>query len=104
MAELREAGVAVTGELLHSYGTHTDVAATILRRATDLGAGAIVLGPETRGTTPTNSVNAYIAAHAPSHVIVVNPDAGALGRPTAPAAVPLRDAPHSTHGVSSSGR
>ena len=26
IAELREAGVPVTGELLHSYGTHTDVA------------------------------------------------------------------------------
>jgi hypothetical protein len=89
MAELREAGVAVTGELLHSYGTHTDVAATIVRRAAELGAGAIVLGPE---TSPTNSVNAYIASHAASHVIVVNPGAGALGRPTAPTAAPLRDA------------
>jgi nucleotide-binding universal stress UspA family protein len=28
IAELSEAGVPVTGELLHSYGTHTDVAAT----------------------------------------------------------------------------
>jgi MFS family permease len=89
MAELREAGVAVTGELLHSYGTHTDVAATIVRLAAELGAGAIVLGPE---TSPTNSVNAYIASHAASHVIVVNPGAGALGRPTAPTAAPLRDA------------
>jgi nucleotide-binding universal stress UspA family protein len=94
MAELREAGVAVTGELLHSYGTHTDVAAQILRHAADLRAGAIVLGPETRGANPTNSVNAYIAAHAPSHVIVVNPDAGALGRPTAPTVTRLRDAAH----------
>ena len=49
-AELHEAGVPVTGELLHSYGTHTDVAAQILRRASDLHAGAIVLGatPATR--------------------------------------------------------
>jgi MFS transporter, ACDE family, multidrug resistance protein len=83
MAELREAGVAVTGELLHSYGTHTDVAEQILRRAAYLHAAAIVLGPDTRHATPTTSVNAYIAAHAPSHVIVVNPDAGALGRPIA---------------------
>jgi nucleotide-binding universal stress UspA family protein len=90
MAELREAGVPVTGELLQSYGTHADVAAKILRRAADLGAGAIVLGPETRHGTAT-SVNAYIAAHAPSHVIIVNPDAGALGRPTAPR---LRDTVH----------
>ena len=51
IAELREAGVPVTGELLHSYGTHADVAAQILHRATDLGAGAIVLGPETRHAT-----------------------------------------------------
>jgi MFS family permease len=90
MTELRDAGVPVTGELLHSYGTHADVAETILRRAAELGAGAIVLGPETGHPTAT-SVNAYIAAHAPSHVIVVNPDAGALGRPTAPR---LRDTVH----------
>jgi hypothetical protein len=49
--------------------------------ASRLGAGAIVTGrPETRYTTPV--VNAYIAAHGPGHVIIVNPDAGALGRPT----------------------
>jgi len=81
-ARLREAGVSVTGELLHSYGAHTDVAAQILHRATDLGAGAIVLGPETRHAA-ASSVNAYIAARAPSHVIIVNPAAGALGRPSA---------------------
>jgi nucleotide-binding universal stress UspA family protein len=87
MSELREAGVPVTGELLRSYGTHTDVAAQILRRAADLGAGAIVLGPETRHDTA--GVNAYIAAHAPSHVIIVNPDAGALGRPSHDGVPPL---------------
>ena len=81
-AELREAGVPVTGELVHSYGTHTDVAAQILHCATDLGAGAIVLGPETRPATAPG-VNAYIAAHAPGHVIILNPAAGALGRPSA---------------------
>jgi ACDE family multidrug resistance protein len=73
IAELDVAGVSATGELLHSYGTHTDVAAQIVRRATELGAGAIVLGPEARG-----DINAYIAAHAPGHVIIINPAAGAL--------------------------
>jgi nucleotide-binding universal stress UspA family protein len=80
IAELSEARVPVTGELLHSYGTHADVAAEILHRATELGAGAIVLGPETRHTTTTSGVNAYIATHAPGHVIIINPDAGVLGR------------------------
>ena len=80
IAELRDARVPVTGELLHSYGTHADVAAEILHRATDLGAGAIVLGPETRHA-PTSGINAYIATHAPGHVIILNPDAGVLGRP-----------------------
>ena len=80
IAELSEVGVSVTGELLHSYGTHTDVAAQILHRATDIGAGAVVLGPETRHAA-ASSVNAYIAAHAPGHVIILNPAAGALGRP-----------------------
>jgi nucleotide-binding universal stress UspA family protein len=79
IAELSEAHVPVTGELLHSYGTHADVAAEVVRRATELGAGVIVLGPETRHA-PTSGVNAYIAAHAPSHVIILNPDAGVLGR------------------------
>jgi ACDE family multidrug resistance protein len=95
IAELSDAGVPVTGELLHSYGTHTDVAAEILHRATDLGAGAIVLGPETRHTT-TSGINAYIATHAPSHVIILNPDAGILGGRSAdtigterPAGVPI---------------
>jgi hypothetical protein len=90
ISELSDAGVPVTGELLHSYGTHTDVAAQILHRATDLGAGAIVLGPETRHAA-ASSVNAYIAAHAPGHVIIVNPAAGALGRPRADG--PIGDPP-----------
>jgi nucleotide-binding universal stress UspA family protein len=85
VSELGAAGVPVTGELLHSYGTHTDVAREILRRAADIHAGAIVLGPDTRHATLTSAVTAYIAAHAPSHVIVINPDAGALGRPAAAA-------------------
>jgi hypothetical protein len=80
IGELREAGVPVSGELLHSYGTHIDVARQILRRAADLRAGAIVLGPDTH-QTPANDVSAYVAGHAPCHVIVINPRAGALGRP-----------------------
>ena len=89
IAELEEAGVRVTGELLHSYGTHADVAVRILERATDLGAGAIVLGPETHHATAASGVNAYIAARAPIHVIIVNPAAGALGRPNADAPIGL---------------
>jgi MFS transporter, ACDE family, multidrug resistance protein len=89
VTELHEAGVPVTGELLHSYGTHTDVANQILRRAAELHAGAIVLGADTRHPVLTNAVTAYIAAHAPTHVIVINPNAGALGRPN-PASVETR--------------
>jgi MFS family permease len=76
----------LAGLVLHSYGTHTDVATEILRRAADIHAGAIVLGPDTRPATLTSAVTAYIAAHAPRHVIVINPEAGALGRPAAAAA------------------
>jgi len=89
IATLSEADVPVTGELLHSYGTHTDVAAEIVQRAIDLGAGAIVLGPESRHAV---GVNAYIAAHAPGHVIVIDPAAGALGRSSADAPVQLHNA------------
>jgi hypothetical protein len=81
IAELRQAGVPVTGELLRSYGTHADVAAEILHRAIELGVGAIVLGPETRHTA--TGVNAYVATHAPGHVIILNPGSGVLGRPSA---------------------
>jgi hypothetical protein len=48
--------VPVTGELLHSYGTHTDVARQILRRAAEIHAGAIVLGPDRRHATVTTAV------------------------------------------------
>ena len=79
-AELGEAQVPVTGELLHSVGTHADIAAAILNRARALGAGLIVLGPETRNGATAAGVNAYIATHAPGDVIILNPDAGILGR------------------------
>jgi nucleotide-binding universal stress UspA family protein len=41
IAELRQSGMPVTGELLHSLGTHADVAERILRRAGELEAGAL---------------------------------------------------------------
>ena len=88
VAELRESGAPVTGELLESYGTHADVARQILRRAAELGAGAIVVGPDSRQLTIAAGVTARIASHAPAHVIVVNPRAGALGRPLAGVAGP----------------
>jgi nucleotide-binding universal stress UspA family protein len=47
MAELREAGVPVTGEIVHSTGTHAEVAARILDRAALLSAGLIVIGADT---------------------------------------------------------
>jgi ACDE family multidrug resistance protein len=82
VAELREAGVPVVGELLHSIGTHADVAARILERARQLGATAIVLGPETRHGPLGTRVTAEIAASAPARVIVLHPRAGPLGRPS----------------------
>jgi MFS transporter, ACDE family, multidrug resistance protein len=81
VAQLGQAGIPVTGELLHSYGTHIDVAKQILHRAAELHAGAIVLGADTRHPVLTDAVTAYIAAHAPTHVIIINPSAGSLGRP-----------------------
>jgi MFS family permease len=85
VAELRASGMPVTGEVLHSYGTHADVAERILRRAAELPAGMIVIGPESEHTPLSAGVAARIAASAPSHVIVLNPHAGALGRPIAAA-------------------
>jgi MFS transporter, ACDE family, multidrug resistance protein len=88
VAELRESGVPVTGELTHSVGTHGDVAMRILTRAEHLGAGLIVVGPDSRQTTIGSGVTARIAGHAPAHVIVVHPRAGAIGRPLAGVAGP----------------
>jgi ACDE family multidrug resistance protein len=88
IAELREAGVPVSGEVVPSVGDHADVAEQILRRAAAVDAGAIVLGPDTRRSPLHPGVTAQIAGRAPSHVIVVNPRAGALGRPLAAAAAP----------------
>ena len=85
IAELRPSGVPVAGELVRSVGTHADVADEILRRAAELGAGAIVLGPDTHEAALAAGVTARIAGHAPAHVVVINPRAGALGRP-----VPIR--------------
>jgi ACDE family multidrug resistance protein len=81
IAELRASGVPVAGELVRSVGTHADVAEEILRRAAELGAGAIVLGPDTHEAALAAGVTARIAGHAPAHVVVINPRAGALGRP-----------------------
>jgi hypothetical protein len=81
VAELREAGVPVIGELLHVVGTHADVGARILARAHQLAATAIVLGAESRHGPLAAQVTAEIAAAAPSHVIVLHPAAGPLGSP-----------------------
>jgi ACDE family multidrug resistance protein len=80
VAELRGAGVPVIGELLHSVGTHADVATRILERAAELWATTIVLGPETHHGALGGRVSAEVAAAAPSHVIVLHPAAGPLGR------------------------
>ncbi|MGD9736575.1 MAG: MFS transporter [Solirubrobacterales bacterium] len=80
VAELREADVPVSGELLRVVGSHADVAAAILARAADLPASAIVLGPETQRGPFVARVGAEVAAAAPTHVLVVRPDAGPLGR------------------------
>jgi MFS transporter, ACDE family, multidrug resistance protein len=78
VAELRESGAAVTGEIVRSYGAHADVAERILGRAAELSAGLIVLGPDARHATIAAGVTARIGPRAPTHVIVVNPEAGAL--------------------------
>jgi ACDE family multidrug resistance protein len=83
VAELRASGVPVAGEIVRSVGSHADVAERILDRAQEIGAGAIVLGPETHEAALAARVTARIAGQAPTHVIVLNPRAGALGRPLA---------------------
>jgi MFS family permease len=81
MGELRAAGVPVTGEIVHSTGTHAEVAARIMDRAALLSAGLVVIGADTERPALHGGIAAHVVAHAPSHVIVLNPRAGALGRP-----------------------
>jgi hypothetical protein len=78
VTELRRAGVPVVGELLHSIGTHADVAERILDRAAELSATTIVLGPETHSGVLAVRVGAEVASRATSHVVVVHPEAGPL--------------------------
>jgi ACDE family multidrug resistance protein len=82
VAELSEAGVPVVGELLRSVGTHADIATRILERAAQLSATTIVLGPQTHHGPLAARINALVAASAPTHVLILNPAAGPLGRPT----------------------
>jgi ACDE family multidrug resistance protein len=86
IAALRASGAPVSGELVRSVGSHADVADHILSRAADLGAGAIVLGPDSHEAALAARVTSRVAGHAPAHVVVLNPAAGALGRPLAAAA------------------
>src|SRR3954466_14735292 len=55
IATLSQAGVPVTGELLHTFGDHATVADIILRRAAELSAGLIAVGPDTRQLTLSSS-------------------------------------------------
>jgi nucleotide-binding universal stress UspA family protein len=78
---LSAAGAEVTGELLSSVGDHTGVAHAILDRSAQLGAGLIVVGPESTHGLLGPGVTAEIAASAPTNVVIINPAAGALGSP-----------------------
>jgi hypothetical protein len=49
-------------------------------RAARLPAGLIVIGADTERPGLHGGIAAHVVAHAPSHVIVLNPRAGALGR------------------------
>jgi MFS transporter, ACDE family, multidrug resistance protein len=79
----QRAGLRAGGELLRADGDHADTGRAILRRAAALSAGLIVVGPTSRrgalAALLGPSVTAHVAEHAPCHVVVVNPSAGALG-------------------------
>jgi MFS family permease len=78
VAALREAGVTASGEVLHATGAHADVAERILRRAAELAAAALVVGPEARHGMLVPGVSAELASRAPIHVLVLHPEAGSL--------------------------
>ncbi len=83
VAEFEKAGVPVAGELLTAVGSHREVADRILERSAELAATAIVIGAESRRGPLAARVSAEIVASAPTHVIVLHPEAGPLGRPLA---------------------
>ena len=84
VAELQASGMTVSGELLRAVGGHADVAERILRRAAELDAGVIVIGPETRQGLLLSPVVARVVERAQAHVIVLHP--GAAARRAHPAA------------------
>jgi hypothetical protein len=55
------------------------VAARILERAEQLGAGAIVIGPDAHHGRLLAPVAATVAARARAHVVILHPAAGPLG-------------------------
>jgi MFS transporter, ACDE family, multidrug resistance protein len=81
VATFTAAGVAVGGELLHVTGSHIDIASVILRRGAEIPASAIVLGAESRHGPLGARISAEVVARAPTHVVVLQPAAGPLGRP-----------------------
>jgi hypothetical protein len=67
----------------------------ILRRGAEIAANAIVLGPETRHGPLGARISAEVVARAPTHVIVLQPAAGPLGRPDGqPPALPPHELWH----------
>ena len=89
VAELRESGAPVTGELLRSSRQRTPTSAMQDPAARGRARrGRRSSSVPTRRRTIAAGVTARIAGHAPAHVIVVNPRAGALGRPLAGVAGP----------------
>jgi hypothetical protein len=63
------------------FGWFAHLCRQILSRAQELEAGAIVIGPEARQGPLAAPVAALVTKRARADVIVLHPEAGALGRP-----------------------
>jgi MFS family permease len=74
---LSRGGVRATGEVLHTVGSHADIADAVMSTATRAGADTIVLGREShRRGSVTRAIATAAGDRALGHVVIVHPEAG----------------------------
>jgi len=71
LAQLHAEGVRADGEVVTVAGSHGDVAATVVRRAAELGAGVVVVGRPTEPAGVGRDVTERVARESPANVLIV---------------------------------
>ncbi len=77
LERLTGAGVATTGQLLHSVGDHAAAARVLAAHASEVDARTVAIGPSPRGPLAQftdGSFTAALTAAAPTRVLLLRPD------------------------------